>query len=565
MAVLKYLPLLGLGFLFSIRSSAQQMKLGLQPTQIKKDALLELNSDSQGLLLNRVPKSAVTAGGALFGAADGMLVYVTDASERCLYIKADGTWKKVADYSSSLPANTTLSLQAGTGMKASTTITKNLNTNPTFTIDADKDAAIWNAEKIASVSVATTAPSNNDVLTFTGTRWEPKAPAAAGNAYILNGTALQTGNFNITGYADVGTAVRVGGDVQAGGKIGGSTGAFSANVAVGSLTVNNLAQGSVLFMDASKNVTQNNSQFFWDNNKATLGLGTTTPVNKLEVAGPANGLTVPAYTSGLRLTNLVGATPATAATANNKVLSINATGDVILADNSATSIWTFTGNSNVDSTRHFLGTTNNQALILKYNNQELFRGTHGMGGFTAMAISLFNGAKPFNGHPFIVRANGNDVMAFQDATGLTKWHWNLLGNGLNFVETANGIDAGGDYRLFLKAGGNVGVGTNDPQAKLDVNGTAKIGTDGSVLTGIYRAVNQTVYIGRNVTATGTGITFTVTGARIGGNVIINPRGFNFVNNTINIISSRVTGDDEVTVYFYNSAAGNRSFDITVIQ
>jgi hypothetical protein len=53
-------------------------------------------------------------------------------------------------------------------------------------------------------------------------------------------------------------------------------------------------------------------------------------------------------------------------------------------------------------------------------------------------------------------------------TETTKWHINNLSDdGLNFEET--GI-TGGDGRLFLETGGNVGIGTTNPGAKLDVNG-----------------------------------------------------------------------------------------------
>ncbi|PCI06228.1 MAG: hypothetical protein COB81_01490 [Flavobacteriaceae bacterium] len=69
----------------------------------------------------------------------------------------------------------------------------------------------------------------------------------------------------------------------------------------------------------------------------------------------------------------------------------------------------------------------------------------------------------------VIRANGNDVLAFEDESGVPKWHWNLLANGLNFVES--GIL---DFRLFLKNGGNVGINTNNPTAKLHVAGDMQL-------------------------------------------------------------------------------------------
>jgi len=66
------------------------------------------------------------------------------------------------------------------------------------------------------------------------------------------------------------------------------------------------------------------------------------------------------------------------------------------------------------------------------------------------------------------------LLAFDDSSGVTKWHFNL-GNpsleirGLNFAETGSG-----DYRLFIQEGGNVGVGTSNPIATLDINGYMKL-------------------------------------------------------------------------------------------
>ncbi len=84
---------------------------------------------------------------------------------------------------------------------------------------------------------------------------------------------------------------------------------------------------------------------------------------------------------------------------------------------------------------------------------------------------LINQATVFNNHPLVIKANGVDVLAFQDNTGTSRWHWNLLSNGLNFVESNVA-----DYRLFLENGGQVGINTNTPSETLDVNGSARIRT-----------------------------------------------------------------------------------------
>jgi hypothetical protein len=74
--------------------------------------------------------------------------------------------------------------------------------------------------------------------------------------------------------------------------------------------------------------------------------------------------------------------------------------------------------------------------------------------------------------PLTVQGTGpnQELVSFQDPGGITRWHMNEHLNGvsaLNFVET--GV---ADGRLFLQAGGNTGIGTVTPRARLDVAGSA---------------------------------------------------------------------------------------------
>jgi hypothetical protein len=69
--------------------------------------------------------------------------------------------------------------------------------------------------------------------------------------------------------------------------------------------------------------------------------------------------------------------------------------------------------------------------------------------------------------PLTIKGTGanSEWISFQDKDGTTQWHLNYSDTGLNFVETG---EAGG--RLFLDDGGKVGIGTRNPQSKLDVDG-----------------------------------------------------------------------------------------------
>ncbi len=61
--------------------------------------------------------------------------------------------------------------------------------------------------------------------------------------------------------------------------------------------------------------------------------------------------------------------------------------------------------------------------------------------------------------------NNSELIGLKNNADQEKWHLNLKGGGISFTET--GV---ADFRLFLKEGGNVGIGTGNPQWKLDVNG-----------------------------------------------------------------------------------------------
>ena len=99
--------------------------------------------------------------------------------------------------------------------------------------------------------------------------------------------------------------------------------------------------------------------------------------------------------------------------------------------------------------------------------------------FTGAGKAGIGATTPRN--PLAIRAQGNseELISFEDPAGNTKWHinQNLGGNkpGFNIAET----DVA-DGRIFIKAGGNVGIGTTVPAEKLDVRGKIKLGSLGDL-------------------------------------------------------------------------------------
>jgi hypothetical protein len=123
--------------------------------------------------------------------------------------------------------------------------------------------------------------------------------------------------------------------------------------------------------------------------------------------------------------------------------------------------WRLAGNAGTTPATHFVGTTDAQPLVFRTNNIEYMRlDTSGRLGLGA----------PPGTQRLTIRGMGSlsDWIQFQDASGVNQWHLNYSGGGLNLVES--GVS---ENRLFLQDGGNVGIGTNDPQARLDVAGSIR--------------------------------------------------------------------------------------------
>ncbi|SFD06810.1 hypothetical protein SAMN05518672_101309 [Chitinophaga sp. CF118] len=403
--------LLCLFLLLSSLSQAQQLKLGIAPAVIEKSALLELNSTNQGLLLPRVSDYTTTP---LNTAPDGMLIYYVP--DKLLYIKKNGIWRKLIDETNAItsvngmttsivnlttndiPESANLYYTDARARSAFSSGT-GINLSGAGVISALNTSAIWNASQLQGRNISTNIPSNNDVLTWdnTSSTWLPKSATTGSVTSVA--LALPSSVFNVSGSPVTSTGTLTGTfasqtqnqvfaapvaangvpsfralvplDIPAGSTSyiqNISSGTQTANYSIsgngsigGTLNLPSLTTGSVPFIGASGLVSQNNTNFFWDNTNNRLGLGTNTPNRTLEVGGtvPASGL------SGLRLTGMGAATLQSPLT---NVLALNATGDVIVTSNPASNNWLITGNTGVNSSTQFLGTTDDVKMVIKSNN-----------------------------------------------------------------------------------------------------------------------------------------------------------------------------------------------------
>ena len=372
------LVLLCMLMLIAAYASAQQLKLGKNPTTIEKSALLDLNSDKQGLLLPRITDYTIAP---LNTAPDGMLIYYVP--DKLLYIRKNGTWKKLVDETTAISS---VNGQTGPAVTLTTSnISESVNLYYTDAraraafsagtgislsgagvISALNTSNLWNAAQLKGRNIATTTPANQNVLTWdaASNSWIPKATGSNGSVTSV-ALSLPSSVFSVSGSPVTSTGTLTGSFTsQAANTVfaapNGSAGTPSFRTLVAadipSLSANYIQNISTGTQTASFSISGNGSI------GSKLGVGISgTPANTLEVGGntAASGL------SGLRLTGLGAATLQTPLT---NTLAVNANGDVVVTSNAAANNWLITGNGNVNSATQFLGTTNDVKMVLKSNN-----------------------------------------------------------------------------------------------------------------------------------------------------------------------------------------------------
>ena len=179
-------------------------------------------------------------------------------------------------------------------------------------------------------------------------------------------------------------------------------------------------------------------------------------------------------------------------TSNNRVININNTGtggDINTAHNMGSITW-YSGNDT--PTAEIAAYRNTPA---SGNNIELRFYTATTGTPLERMRITSTGLVGLNTTNFGERLNigCGGAIAWQNTCNCQKWHIQYnSADGLNFVESAVA-----DFRLFLKAGGNVGIGTSTPSDKLQVLGSLRWGgstnnvVSSNDASGVYLEINGT--------------------------------------------------------------------------
>jgi len=236
---------------------------------------------------------------------------------------------------------------------------------------------------------------------------------------------------------------------------------------------------------------------------------------------------------------------------------------------------------------------NPEALLVYQNNSTSFNVIAGKGNlnnYLQLNIQNKNNGASASSDVVATADNGNETTNYVDlginssgysSTGITGGADNaylysagndfVLGNstsGKNLIFFTGGT-ATTNERMRIQSGGNVGINNSSPSATLDVAGTVKVGTAGTVLNSIIRFTNQSVTdnttFNYNQSRTET---LTLSGVSQYATVIVTPRSALAVG--LGIAYAYVSAANTVNIVIMNGSGGNLAlgtiaFDITVIQ
>lgn len=135
--------------IFCFQTSNAQVKIGTNPDQVRPSSLLELESQTKGLLLPRLLDTLAING---LNPSDGMLIYLEKTPRNGLYVRRNGAWNFV--------------IGGGTPVG---------NGGPIFDPSTLNLATIGGKVDPATQISAAPGAVSGQVLTWNGSSWEPKS------------------------------------------------------------------------------------------------------------------------------------------------------------------------------------------------------------------------------------------------------------------------------------------------------------------------------------------------------------------------------------------------------
>ena len=497
-----------LGSVNGINSATSNVKVGIGTTNPNTSSLLDLTSNSKGLL---IPRMNVLERDAIPGPANGLMIYQTDNTPGFYYYNGS-SWTAVSPSTSNL-----WNLSGNAGTNSGNFIGTTDNQPLLFRINNQSAGRI--ATRNVSLGVSSLLVNNGfdnvaigNLALFQNSTGNNNSAVGA-DALRTNTTGFsntsvgyqsmyfnQTGSFN-TAMGSVALSANTSGFNTAFGSNSlesNTTGSFNTANGVFSMTTNTTGSNNTV-LGATANVllgTQNNSTAIGaksrvdcDNclvlgsvagaNGATsnvnVGIGTTNPNASavLELSSTTKGFLTPRMTQSQRNSIL---SPATGLT----IYQTDNTAGLYYYDGSAwkpvtpntSTLWSLNGNSGTNPATNYIGTADNQAIIFKVNNtaagriegvsnglnQDGLRGNSAFGynSFSSNTTGILNTAIGINslqqnttGNQNTATGDGvleqNNVGGFNTASGTAAMALNTSGSG----NTASGWDA-----LTLNTNGN---------------------------------------------------------------------------------------------------------------
>ena len=188
-----------------------------------------------------------------------------------------------------------------------------------------------------------------------------------------------------------------------------------------------------------------------------LGVGNVAPIAKLDVAGNVK------ITDGTQ-----GAGKLLVSDANG-LASWQTTTTAI----GSGTFWNPLGNAGTTPSTNFLGTTDNQDLVIRTNNTEKMRvkagGNVGVGTTTPVDKMDINGAVTFRGGTGSNKTAAGTLDYGINQTRILSWGPDATTDGIVTFWTGLGGGNAGE-KMRIHSNGNVGIGTNSPLGKLHIAG-----------------------------------------------------------------------------------------------
>ena len=279
------------------------------------------------------------------------------------------------------------------------------------------------------------------------------------------------------------------------------------------LTLSGMTEGSVTFINASSQLAEDNTNFFWDDTNNRLGIGTNTPGTELDVAGD---ISVGGSNNELRFyegANYVGF-EAPALTGDQIWVLPAADGnanEIIETNGSGTLTWTgsptFTGITLSTFTEGSVLYAGASGVVRQDNANLFYNGTTKRVGIGTdspdVALDVRddaglrvgdNGEAELSASGTVVslasRVDNNDLRFTVIDGGVAKETLRFIGSTGEVVVNEGGVDVdcriegNGDVNLFYTDAGNdrVGIKTASPIATFDVNGGVAMATAAKTTT-----------------------------------------------------------------------------------